>query len=362
MDFREAWSITRQLPRMQRLHLTCSLALLVALGCGGGPAKISTRLHVGDEPRGGMPAIPVLIEAGNSFPMPVQAGAGGSNAPIAQPSLQVDVRDAAGAPLQNVTLPCSQACVEVMAVAHGGYPPYQFAWEDGTTNPERKICAGTVSPIRVRVTDSALDAGEFRHDAQQVMAELTVQPEKCPDVTKGAGAQASTCRQSMPPTCMLSGGIRLPEDVAVDVPGATQRYYAAGMMLPAGRYRVEYVTGCNTMGDPSLCGWTVHASTTMPGLANCFLVANDTTVIGVTPGTSGAFVDPDPMIGGAFATYEECVAANCTQPPFDFDFPGGKLGVQRDGGGALGAVDDLGGEAVGGASPTFRLSRLDPCL
>lgn len=91
------------------------------------------------------------------------------------------------------------------------------------------------------------------------------------------------------------------------------------------------------------------------------MVANDTEILGLTPGTVGIFDSDDETLGGAFTNYEDCVAANCEQPPIDFDFAGGTLGVQRDGGGVLGAVDDAGGEMVGGRSPTFRLTRLDGC-
>ena len=64
---------------------------------------------------------------------------------------------------------------------------------------------------------------------------------------------------------------------------------------------------------------------------------------------------------GAYPTYAECVAANCDVPPVDFDYAGGKLGLLREPGGALGAIDDLDGSDQGGRAPTFRLTRLDAC-
>jgi hypothetical protein len=66
-------------------------------------------------------------------------------------------------------------------------------------------------------------------------------------------------------------------------------------------------------------------------------------------------------VDGAFTSYAACVAANCSVPPLDFDHAGGKLGILRDGV-TVGAIDDVGGETQGGRSPTFRLSRLDPCV
>lgn len=240
---------------------------------------------------------------------------------------------------------------------------------------KRRLCPDATTPASVRVTDTAVHASEFGHEAQTVTAQLSVRVLECSDAStpdsgaasvSAAGAPApppeKVCHPNNGPTCKLAGGITLPDEVTVDVQGATQIHFAGGAKLPAGRYRLEYVDGCNTFGDPLLCGWTVSGSHNNPGVFDCFLVGNDTTVIAGAPGTVGAFVDPDPTLGGAFATYAECVAANCDTPPLDFDFAGGTLGVQRDGGGVLGAIDDLGGESEGGRSPTFRLSRLDACV
>jgi hypothetical protein len=74
-----------------------------------------------------------------------------------------------------------------------------------------------------------------------------------------------------------------------------------------------------------------------------------------TPGTEGLSVPQ------AFDTYAHCVAANCKEPPLDFDFAGGKLGLMRNGGTVFAEFDDLDGTAVGGRSATFRLTRLDAC-
>jgi hypothetical protein len=152
---------------------------------------------------------------------------------------------------------------------------------------------------------------------------------------------------------VLGTGITLPEDVTVKL-DATIQYYAGGAALPAGRYRLSYVDGCNTYGV--LIGWSVHAAISQ-GIGSCSLVGDDGMPFLVTPGTE---LYP-PMGVGEVATYAECVAANCQLPPVEFDFKGGKLGVIRDGGGAFGAVDDASGDSAGGRNPTFRLTRLDPC-
>src|SRR5580698_4749737 len=38
-----------------------------------------------------------------------------------------------------ITLNCSGDCATVQAVGTGGYPPYTFAWENGSTTATRKV-------------------------------------------------------------------------------------------------------------------------------------------------------------------------------------------------------------------------------
>jgi hypothetical protein len=348
---------------MHRHNVFELITISFALGCGAPADKPARALHVGDEavdagtpehtlPEGTPDNAPSLMTAGRLAPR------------VEEAKLQIEVQDAEGKALSEVALPCPSGCLEVEAAAQGGYPPYQYLWDDGSTERTRKVCSGGPSMLAVSVTDTATRTAEFSHDAQRAMTQLTVKMPACATPnSQGTVMQPSRMchKDTTPTTCMLPGGIRLPEEVSVDIQGATEQRFGHGAMFPPGKYRIEYVTGCDTFGDPMLCGWTVHGSTSMPGLSNCFIIGGGTTIIGVTPGTTGYFVDPDPMIGGAFMTYDECVAANCDDPPMDFDFAGGTLGVQRDGGGTLGAIDDLGGDAVGGKSPTFRLSRLDAC-
>lgn len=93
---------------------------------------------------------------------------------------------------------------------------------------------------------------------------------------------------------------------------------------------------------------------TVTGANGCWLVGDNDTLIAVTPGTAGVV---PPL--GAFATYAECVAANCLQAPSEFDFAGGTLGVRF--GGLPGTPWYSTGSAQGGRGPTFRLTRVDPC-
>jgi hypothetical protein len=265
--------------------------------------------------------------------------------------LEVTLRDGHGGSGDALRATCGGSCIELEAVAEGGNPPYTFVWNDGTEGPTRQICPAVdeLITVSVVVSDTAVETQEFAHTMQMVTAAGIVSRSDCDD---DAGAESTGM------TCDLGDGRVLPEELTVDVPGATIRYFAGGNALAPGRYRLEYVDGCNTFGVG--CGWTVHAADTNPGVMSCFLVSG-TAVFGLTPGTVGVFPGNDPMTGGAFDTYAACVDANRNARPLDFTFEGGQLGVARDGGGVLGAVDDGIGESEGGRSPTFRLSRLEAC-
>jgi len=294
----------------------------------------------------------------------------------------VAIQNAAGMVIDGLTVQCPGDCADIEAAAHGGGAPYSFKWEDGSASAKRHVCPVASGTYSVEVSDTVINAAEFGSAAQTATAELTTRVLSCTDAgapDSGApdtGAPDSgapdtgappvdLCRAEPAPACKLGTGIVLPEDVTVDVQGATVHYYGGGAALPAGRYRLSYVDGCLTFGggpsDGLGIGWTINGQTDAPGLFNCFLVGDDGAPFLVAPGTVGALVGPDRSAAqGAFATCAECVAANCNVAPVDFDFKGGKLGVARDAGG-IGAIDDLGGESEGGRSPTYRLTRLDAC-
>ncbi len=71
-----------------------------------------------------------------------------------------------------VTIACGEGCAEVEAVATGGQAPYTFTWEDGSTNPVRRICPSAMTEYEVTVTDAGVSGGEFhtaaadRHSAR----------------------------------------------------------------------------------------------------------------------------------------------------------------------------------------------------
>lgn len=97
-------------------------------------------------------------------------------------------------------------------------------------------------------------------------------------------------------------------------------YFADGIALPAGRYRIKYVDGC--MKYSSAQDWAVHAYPNAEPDGWWLVGADTTDKVAVPPGTIGFLVS-----NGGFATFDECVAANLALSPADFDFAGGKLGV-----------------------------------
>lgn len=159
--------------------------------------------------------------------------------------------------------------------------------------------------------------------------------------------------------CKLSDGIELPEDVTAGPVGVVQ-HFANGAALPSGRYRLQYVDGCAKYDLPG-AGWTVHGALGDVVLGNgaYWLIDEDDELVVLTPGTGGVSVGTGPYPYTAYATYEECVAANCALPSVDFDFAGGVLGLRLGEGVPFAYIS---GETAGGRAPTFRLSHLDPCM
>jgi hypothetical protein len=180
------------------------------------------------------------------------------------------------------------------------------------------------------------------------------------DAGKIPTSKIKQCEPKASAVCHLGNGVTLPEDKTVDLAGNLQ-LFVGGATLPAGRYRLSYVDGCNI--------YSVLGTKSVSGKGNCALVDENGAYIADTPGTValvpvGVISLADGYLIPAYSTYDECVAANCEPPPLDFDFAGGKLGVKSNppsvDTASLGLVI-LGGESEGGRNPTFRLTRLDPC-
>jgi hypothetical protein len=145
------------------LHAT--LAALFTLGCSAGGGS----LEVGAE-SGGKPSAP--NGSGGTL------GFGGSgNGPSA---FSAHVESPRGVVVEFVTLSCSNACADVEAVAVGGYEPYAFVWEDGTTSPVRRVCPTSTTRYEITVTDAGT-SGELPKPPRTVKAPLTANLIQCAD-------------------------------------------------------------------------------------------------------------------------------------------------------------------------------------
>lgn len=278
------------------------------------------------------------------------AGAGAFNGGDASPVPDLDAYIEQGqVAVKLVTLSCAGDCATVQAVGTGGHAPYTYRWEDGSTNSVRRLCPTADAAYAVTVTDTG-ETGEFPRPEQTAHASLTANVLACPD-------GGSTCA---PDAATVSG---LPETLAIDTTGSVQ-YFAGGAALPAGRYRVTYVDGCMQYGGDiagvEQWGWTIDTGSVAgnpalsgsPYSGECVLVgAASGDVVAALPGTT----NPPPGI----ASYADCVSANkAMDAPLDFDFAGGKLGLFVE---DLLAGDDVGGQSMGGVSPTWRLTALAAC-
>jgi hypothetical protein len=126
-------------------------------------------------------------------------------------------------------------------------------------------------------------------------------------------------------------------------------YFGDGATLPAGRYRATYVDGCMKYGGGQ--DWTIHAYASAEPFGWWFVGETTADKIVAPPGTVGYATS-----NGAFATFDECVAANLALAPLEFDFTGGKIGVWLQ---DSPYSDNLAG--ADGRNPKWQLTLLAPC-
>jgi hypothetical protein len=161
----------------------------LALGCGssGGSLDVGT-----DE--GGLSSV---------FPGTDASGQGAFDAYIEQNDVTV----------KFITLNCSGDCATVEAVGTGGYPPYTFRWDDGSTSAMRKICRSPSTNYTVKVTDTGT-SGELARAPETVQVPLTAKGLACPDGGLlacsdggGAGSGVLSGRYAGTVYCPPDGGV-----------------------------------------------------------------------------------------------------------------------------------------------------------
>jgi hypothetical protein len=144
----------------------CALALL----CGCSASGASHSIVVGTDGNGG-----ASNGQENGGSTAVQVGDGSVLAP-----LSAQIEDARGVTVTFVTLSCSDACADVVAVAKGGFEPYAFKWENGSTNPRRTVCPSSTTSYSVTVTDAGVSSPEFSRPPDTVTVPLSARVIACP--------------------------------------------------------------------------------------------------------------------------------------------------------------------------------------
>lgn len=166
---------------MRKAILVGPVAGMLLFGCSAGGA--SRALVVGNEETGG-------ASSGS-------AGSGGvivfsGDASVSR-ALSARIESPPGMTVTFVTLSCSEKCADVRAVATGGNPPYSFAWEDGSTDPNRHVCPSENTSYQVAVMDTAVTSGEFTHAAETKLVPLSANVIQCaPDGGTVAGGAPSS--------------------------------------------------------------------------------------------------------------------------------------------------------------------------
>jgi len=151
-----------------------TLAALACLAACSGDGNRS-RLRVGSEDGDGR-------AGGAGFGMQPSGGqAGASGTGSSRNPLSVRVEDLEEMEIEIVTVSCAGECADVRAVARGGNPPYTFAWNDGSTDPDRELCPDATTSFDVTATDTPIVADEFNYEGASKTARVTANVLECSD-------------------------------------------------------------------------------------------------------------------------------------------------------------------------------------
>ncbi len=80
----------------------------------------------------------------------------------------------------SVTVSCSGGCATVEAVGTGGFPPYGYVWDDGSTSATKQICPASTTRYAVTVKDTG-SSGEIARAPQTARASVTAEVLACPE-------------------------------------------------------------------------------------------------------------------------------------------------------------------------------------
>lgn len=152
-----------------RANAVSGWLLVLALGCSAHHGRDD--LVVGRDPQAGSGAAQAGAPDRNSS----ASASGGRRALIAA------IQNREGVTLDVVTVGCAGSCYEVVAVARGGYPPYSYQWEDGSSEAARTLCPAATGVFSVVAQDRGYSSEEFRREPETVEAKVTAEVLACPD-------------------------------------------------------------------------------------------------------------------------------------------------------------------------------------
>jgi hypothetical protein len=158
-----------------------------------------------------------------------------------------------------VTLSCSGDCATVQAVGTGGYPPYTFTWDDGSTSATRQVCPTSSTSYSVKVTDTGT-SGELARAPETVQVPLTADVLVCPD----GGAAPSDSGASGCVTLLessVSGPLTGTGAITCSPSGESGAYGALATLQQGQEYQiVENVMGSGWIGTTPT--WSFYGATT----------------------------------------------------------------------------------------------------
>src|SRR6476661_5102752 len=135
--------------------MTRSAFIFACLAAGCSASDDPSHLSLGRDGAGGATSSPPGATAGAAGGLVITGDAGASRA------LTAHIENTSGLAIELVTLSCSNECADVLAVARGGFAPYSYRWEDGSTAPARHVCPTATTTLVVSATDSGSQSHEF---------------------------------------------------------------------------------------------------------------------------------------------------------------------------------------------------------
>ena len=169
-----------------RANAVSGWLLVLAVGCSAHHGRDD--LVVGRDPKAGSGAAQAGAPNRNSGVAGTSASASGGRR-----ALTAAIQNREGVTLDVVTVGCAGSCYEVVAVARGGYPPYSYQWEDGSSDAARTLCPDATRVFSVVAQDRGYSSAEFTREPEAVEAKVTAEVLACPlDAGIPSVADAST--------------------------------------------------------------------------------------------------------------------------------------------------------------------------